>query len=391
MNKIILIRYGEIALKGNNKSNFESQLISEIKGAIYKLGKFKVTRAQSRIFVHPLGDVNIDEVVEVLKKIFGIVSLSLVDKTENRLDLIKEVALRQANLLIQNGKKTFKVNARRSDKSFELKSPEICNQIGEHILRNNENLSVDVHNPEFVIYIEVRENTYIYSEIINAVGGLPIGTNGKSTLLLSGGIDSPVAGFLLGKRGSEIDAVHFYSYPYTSERAKEKVIELTKIMAKYCGKINLYIVPFTEIQMQIYEKCNDELLTLIMRRVMMQISEKIAISNGSNALITGESLGQVASQTIHALHVTNVAVNMTVFRPLIGLDKIDIINIAQKIGTFETSILPYEDCCTVFVPKHPKTRPNLDKILIEEEKIKIDDLVQRAIEDTEVLHITRWN
>jgi thiamine biosynthesis protein ThiI len=269
-----------------------------------------------------------------------------------------------------------------------MDSLEISRDLGAHILKNVPELSVDVKNPQFILYVEVRDFTYIYSEIIPAVCGMPVGTNGKAMLLLSGGIDSPAAGWMIAKRGVEIDAVHYYSYPYTSERAKEKVIELAKILASYCYNINLHIVPFTDIQMEIYEKCPHEELTIIMRRIMMQIAEKIAEKTGSLALVTGESIGQVASQTIHSLAVTNAAVSMPVFKPLIGMDKNEVVNIAKKIGTYETSILPYEDCCTVFVAKHPVTRPKLDRIVLSESKLDLAGLMDKAIENTEVMTIT---
>ena len=387
--KLFLIRYGEIALKGHNKGAFEDKLIHNIRNSIYKLGKFKVSKSQSRIYVEPMSEINYKIVTERLSKIFGIVSLSIVDKVESDFELIKKTAIAQATKLYAEGGKTFKVESRRGDKSFQYDSQEINREIGHCVLENISGIKVDVHKPEFTIFIEVREESYVYSEIISCQGGMPTGTNGKATVLLSGGIDSPVAGYMIAKRGVEIDAVHFYSFPYTSERAKEKVVELTRILATYCGHVNLYVVPFTEIQLKIHEKCPDEQLTLIMRRIMMMISEKIALRETSNALITGESIGQVASQTIQSLHVTNAAVQLPVFRPLIGMDKVEIIDIARKIGTFETSILPYEDCCTIFVPKHPKTKPQLNKILLSETHLDIASLVEEAINNTELISVTR--
>lgn len=389
MDKIFLIRYGEIALKGLNKSAFEDKLISQIKNAIYKLGRFKVTKSQSRIYVEPITEVDYSGAVDALTRVFGIVSLSIVDKVESNFDAIKEKALEQTKKLFNNKNLTFKVESRRGDKKFPFSSPEISSKVGAHILDNIPEIKVDVHNPSFTIFIEVREQSYIYSEIIPGPGGMPIGTNGKATLLLSGGIDSPVAGYMIAKRGVVINAVHFYSFPYTSERAKDKVINLTKILAQYCGRVDLFVVPFTDIQLQIYEKCPDEQLTLIMRRIMMMITEKIAIREDSNALVTGESVGQVASQTIQSLQVTNVAVSLPVFRPLIGMDKVEIVDIAKRINTFETSILPYEDCCTVFVPKHPKTKPQLEKILMSEKHLDIEKLIENAINNTELINVTR--
>lgn len=389
MDKIFLIRYGEIALKGQNKSAFEDKLVTQIHNAINTLGKFKISKSQSRIYVEPLSAINYNDVTGALKKVFGIVSLSIVDKVETDFDVICDMAVQHAKILFDEGKKTFKVESRRGDKSFKYNSMELSAKVGECILNNIPQLKVDVHNPEFILFIEAREQSYIYSQIIPGTGGMPIGTNGKATLLLSGGIDSPVAGYMISKRGVSLDAVHFYSFPYTSERAKDKVIELSHILAGYCGKVNLFVVPFTDIQMQIYQKCPDEQLTLIMRRFMMKIAERIAQREGSNALITGESLGQVASQTIQSLHVTNAVVGMPVFRPLIGMDKVEIIDIASKIGTFETSILPYEDCCTVFVPKHPKTKPQIEKIILSESHLDVEGLINEAVNNTELIKVTR--
>ncbi|HOQ37157.1 MAG TPA: tRNA uracil 4-sulfurtransferase ThiI [Acetivibrio sp.] len=390
MKKVILIRYGEILLKGLNRSSFENKLISNIKRSVHKLGKVTVRKSQARIYIEPEEEnYNFDEAIQLLSKVFGIVSVSPVWKIDTDYNTIKEYSVKMVRDLVERkGYSTFKVETKRGNKQFPMDSPEISRDLGAHVLRNVPGLSVDVKNPHFILYVEVRDFTYIYSEIIPAVCGMPLGTNGKALLLLSGGIDSPAAGWMLAKRGVEIDAVHYYSYPYTSERAKEKVIELTKILASYCYSINLHIVPFTDIQMEIYEKCPHEELTIIMRRVMMQIAEKIANKTGSMALITGESVGQVASQTIQSLAVTNAAVSMPVFRPLIGMDKNEVVDIAKKIGTFETSILPYEDCCTVFVAKHPVTKPKLERIMLSESKLDIAGLIEKAIEDTEVITIT---
>lgn len=389
MRKVILVRYGEILLKGLNRPVFERKLIDNIKRALNPLGKVGVFKSQARIYVEPkIDDYDFDEAVNLLTKVFGIVSVSLVWKIETNYEVIKDKSIIMLkDLLARKGYKTFKVETKRGDKSFPMDSPEISRELGGYILENFPELSVDVKKPEFVFYVEVREFTYIYSEIIPAVCGMPIGTNGKAALLLSGGIDSPVAGWMIAKRGVELEAVHFYSYPYTSERAKEKVIELTKILSKFCNKINLHIVPFTDIQLEINEKCHQDQLTIIMRRVMMTIAERIAEKVGALALVTGESVGQVASQTIQSLYVTNSVVKMPVFRPLIGMDKNEVIDIARKIGTFETSILPYEDCCTVFVAKHPNTRPVLEKILASEQKANLEELINKAIENTEVMVI----
>ena len=387
MKKVILVRYGEILLKGLNRPVFENKLIDNIKRAIHALGKVGVFKSQARIYVEPqTEDYDFDEALGLLTKVFGIVSVSPVWKIETSYEVIKEKSLIMIkDLLDRKAYKTFKVETKRGDKSFPMDSPEISRELGGHILENFPELSVDVKKPEFIFYVEVREFTYIYSEIIPAVCGMPIGSNGKAALLLSGGIDSPVAGWMIAKRGVELEAVHFYSYPYTSERAKEKVIELTKILSRFCNKINLHIVPFTDIQLEINEKCPQDQLTIIMRRAMMTIAERIAEKVGALALVTGESVGQVASQTIQSLYVTNAVVKMPVFRPLIGMDKNEVIDIARKIDTFETSILPYEDCCTVFVAKHPNTKPVLEKILLSEKKANLEELINKAIENTEVL------
>ncbi|HOP99443.1 MAG TPA: tRNA uracil 4-sulfurtransferase ThiI [Acetivibrio clariflavus] len=389
MKKVILVRYGEILLKGLNRPLFEKKLIDNIKRAIYKLGKVEVSRSQARIYIEPQDEnYDFDEAIKLLTKVFGIVSVSPVWKIDTDFEVIKEKsAVMVKDLLLRKGYKTFKVETKRGDKKFPMDSPEISRELGAHILESFPQLSVEVKNPDFILYVEVREFTYIYSEIIPAVCGMPIGTNGKAVLLLSGGIDSPVAGWMIAKRGVEIEAVHFYSYPYTSERAKEKVIDLAKILAQYCPKIKLHIVPFTDIQLEIYEKCPQDQLTIIMRREMMIIAERIAEKIGALSLVTGESVGQVASQTMHSLYVTNSVVKMPVFRPLIGMDKNEVIEIARKIGTFETSILPYEDCCTVFVSKHPKTKPVLEKIILSEQKANLEELINKAIENTEVLVI----
>lgn len=391
MRKIILVRYGEIILKGLNRPIFEEKLVGNIKKMLYGMGRVEVSRSQARIYIEPEEeDYDFEGAVNRLKKVFGIVSVSPVLKIETDFELIKShsVALVR-DMASRKALKTFKVETKRGNKRFPMDSPQISAALGEDILENVPGLSVDVHNPDFILYTEVRDYTYIYSEIIPANGGLPIGTNGKAMLLLSGGIDSPVAGWMLGKRGVEIAAVHFHTYPYTSERAKDKVIELARIMSEYCFRIDLHIVPFTEIQLAINEKCPEDQLTIIMRRAMMVIAEKLARKTGALALITGESMGQVASQTIQSLAVTNAVVQMPVFRPLIGLDKNEVIEIARKIGTFETSILPYEDCCTVFVAKHPKTKPQLDRIMRSEERLGLEELIEKAVNETELLKVTR--
>jgi tRNA uracil 4-sulfurtransferase len=400
MKKVILVRYGEIILKGLNRPVFEEKLMGNIRKSLYGFGKINVIRSQARIYIEPFEEAfDFEGAVARLIKVFGIVSVSIVFKIPTEFEDIKQLSLELAKKQLQlrnisgaaeneQGIVSFKVEAKRGQKNFPMQSPEICMELGGYVLENLPALRVDVHKPDFKIYVEVRESTYMYCDIIPSNGGLPIGTNGRAMLLLSGGIDSPVAGWMMAKRGMEIEAVHFYSYPYTSERAKDKVIALARIMARYCYHINLHIVPFTEIQLEINEKCPEDQLTIIMRRAMMIISERIAVKNGAQALITGESLGQVASQTIQSLAVTNAVVQMPVFRPLIGMDKNEVIDIARKIDTFETSILPYEDCCTVFVAKHPKTKPKLDEILKLEAAFSLDEMIEKAIKDTESMTIT---
>ncbi len=406
MKKVILVRYGEIILKGLNRPVFEDKLMGNIKKALYGLGKISVIRSQARIYIEPVEEsYDFDTAIGKLVHVFGIVSVSIVLKIASDFEEIKKYSLELAKehvdklsmsagrrsqrnhcdeLQSSPGSVSFKVEAKRGDKHFPMQSPEICLELGGYLLDNIPALRVDVHKPDFIFYVEVRESSYIYCDIIPSYGGLPIGTNGKAILLLSGGIDSPVAGWMMAKRGMEIEAVHFYSYPYTSERAKDKVISLAKILARYCYRIKLHIVPFTEIQLEINEKCPEDQLTILMRRVMMKIAEKIALRNSAQALITGESLGQVASQTIQALAVTNASVAMPVFRPLIGMDKNEVIEIARKIDTFETSILPYEDCCTVFVAKHPKTKPKLEEIIKYEEALS-EEKIEKAVQETETI------
>ncbi|MBQ9737314.1 MAG: tRNA 4-thiouridine(8) synthase ThiI [Clostridia bacterium] len=383
---LILLKYGEIALKGLNKPLFERKLLDNIKSRLDRIGKFSVRRAQSTVYVEPLdGEANMQDALNILKKIFGIVNICPVIKCEKDMESIAKTAVECLKDLCPEGK-TFKVEAKREDKKFPLNSPQICMQLGGMILDADLGLRVDVHNPDITVNVEVRGDAFVYTEKIKGAGGMPVGTNGRATVLLSGGIDSPVAGYMIAKRGVELEAVHFHSHPYTSDRAKEKVIDLAKEMAAYCGKIRLHIVPFTEIQLAIIEKCPENYLTVIMRRIMMRIAERISASNSSAALITGESIGQVASQTMESLVCTDNAVNMPVFRPLIGMDKEEIVAISKKIETYETSILPYEDCCTIFVPKHPKTKPVLAEIIEAETALdNIEKMIEEAIADEEIL------
>jgi len=395
MNKVILVRYGEIILKGLNRRVFEDKLVTNIKKSLYGLGSVDIKRSQARIYIEPKDEgFDFDAAVKRLVNIFGIVSVSIAHKVVTDFEAIKKSALELMKSRIAKyknsteGSISFKVEAKRGYKLFPMQSPEICSELGGYLLENIPQLRVDVNQPDITVYVEVRESSYIYCDIIRSNGGLPVGTNGKAVLLLSGGIDSPVAGWMMAKRGMELVAVHFHSYPYTSERTKDKVIELAKILSRYCQRIKLYIVPFTDIQLEINDKCPEELMTVIMRRVMMKIAERIAIKNGAMALITGESLGQVASQTLHALNVTNSVVKMPVFRPLIGMDKNEVIEIARKIDTFETSILPYEDCCTVFVAKHPKTRPTVSEVEKSEIRLQIEEMIEKAINDAETMIVT---
>jgi thiamine biosynthesis protein ThiI len=389
MKKIILARCGEIMLKGLNRYYFENKLVSNIRKTLNELGKAKVSKSHGRIFIEPEDETfDIEKAIEKLSKVFGIVSVSPVLCINNDFEEIKKYSLYIAIRQIDKGVgTTFKVETKRANKEFYMNSPEINRELGAYLLSELPSLSVHVNNPSFIVSVEIRDFTYLFTEIIPSFGGLPVGSSGKAMLLLSGGIDSPVAGWMMAKRGIEMDAVHFYSYPYTGERSKEKVIELAKILSTYCYNINLHVVPFTDIQLEIADKCPHDQLTIIMRRIMMIIAERLAKSSGALALITGESLGQVASQTIQSLSVTNASVNMPVFRPLIGMDKNEVIEIARKINTYETSILPYEDCCTVFVAKHPETKPKLERILVSESNLDVEQLINKALEDIEVIKI----
>lgn len=390
MDRVILARIGEIALKGLNRCTFEQRLARNMKAALSDCGPCKVRWSQSRYFVEPESeDFQFDKAMEMLSGVFGLVSISPAYVTTSEYENISSLAKEVAAKAMQTGKEkyTFKIETKRGLKTFPMKSPEISAEIGGDLLEAFAGkLKVDVNNPDFILYIEVRENTYIYTEIIEAPGGMPTGSNGKGCLLISGGIDSPVAGYMIAKRGVSLCAVHFYSYPYTSERAKDKVLELAKIVGRYCGGVKVFVVPFTDIQLAIDEKCREELSTVIMRRSMMRIAERVARKSGCSALITGESVGQVASQTMQALYCTDSAADMPIFRPLIGMDKMEVVAIARKIGTFETSILPYEDCCTVFTPKHPKTRPSLSEILEEEKKADFLEMENEAFEGIETIY-----
>lgn len=385
---IILLKYGEISLKGLNRPMFEKQLLANVAKALAPLGKFSIRKSQSTVYVEPLGDdIDMQAATERLSKVFGIVNICPAAKCQKTIEDIERTTLECLSQIDLNGK-TFKVEAKREDKQFPMNSPQLCRHMGAVILKNTEGLSVDVHNPDILVQIEIRKEAFIFTQKVSGAGGMPVGTAGRAALLLSGGIDSPVAGWMISKRGVVLDAVHFHSHPYTSDRAKEKVIELAKIMTQYTGPIRLHVVPFTDIQLDIIDKCPKNYLTIIMRRLMMRIAEKIARESGAMALITGESIGQVASQTMESLVVTDNAVDMPVFRPCIGMDKEEIVTISKKIDTYETSILPYEDCCTIFVPKHPKTKPSIAEIQ-EAEKLLTDPegMMEKAIQDREIIDL----
>ncbi|MFA7636191.1 MAG: tRNA uracil 4-sulfurtransferase ThiI [Monoglobales bacterium] len=386
MNEIILIKIGELILKGNNRSRFEDRLIMNIKHSLRGIGSYKIWKSQGTMYVQPRDENSpILPAIEKIKKVFGITQISRAYLADKDMGDIYRVIVEKLAGSLSNGK-TFKVEAKRADKRFPLKSPEICRDAGGVILKNFPNLSVDVKNPEITVVVDVRgEYAYIYCDKIPGAGGIPTGMGGKGLLLLSGGIDSPVAGWLMAKRGVELEAINFFSYPYTSERAKEKVIALAEILQEYAGKMPLHIAPFTEIQMEIKDKCPSEQLTIIMRRFMNRISQRVAEKVGAKVLITGESLGQVASQTMQSMVVTSEVATIPILRPLVGLDKVEIISYARRIGSFETSILPYEDCCTLFVPKRPDINPKLDRILESEAKLDVEGLVNMSVEGIEII------
>lgn len=382
MKEVLLIKNGELALKGLNRGTFEDILVKNMKRRLMNnVGKFRFTKSQSTIIAEPCeDDLDFDEAVETLKKVFGIAAFSRAAVAEKDFENIKNVTLDYLGDELRSVK-TFKVNAKRSDKRFPMTSPEICREVGAHLLRNIKTLSVDVHNPDIIVTVEVRDNNvFIHGNQIKGAGGMPVGSGGRVALLVSGGIDSPVAGYMMSKRGLQLTAIHFAAPPYTSQRAEMKVRDLVSIVAKYSGRVNFAIVNFTEIQETIKEKCPEDLFTIIMRRLMMKIAVRLAERDACGALVTGESLGQVASQTLGAIACTDAAVNMPVFRPLIGMDKDEIITVSRKIGAFETSILPYEDCCTVFTPKHPRTRPTLEQIEEAESAVDFSEMIERAIE-----------
>lgn len=388
---VFLLRYGELHLKGLNRPHFEKLQKQAIARAIGPYDGARVERGQGRFFVTGIRDEDEAAAGRALARVFGLHSISPareVEKTED-LQAVKEMAAQEASeYLADNGLEsaTFKVEAKRADKRFPMRSMDVARDVGGYVLENVPGLTVDVHNPDFRIYVEIREKCWVYSKIIPGAGGLPQRSSGRGLVLLSGGIDSPVAAYEMARRGLELNAVHFHSFPFTSEAAKDKVIRLARIVARYAGRIYLHIVPLTEIQTRIHEECPPEMMVLITRRFMMRIAERVAKANECQAIITGENLGQVASQTIESITVTDSVVqSMPVFRPLIALDKLDIIGKAEKIGTYATSIEPYEDCCTVFVPKHPMTRPNEERVAEAERILPIDALVAGALEGSELI------
>jgi len=381
MRELLLVRYGEVFLKGQNRPFFLRKLVDHVREAVSGVGG-RVFLSDGRIYVSDFTDM--DKCIRRVTRVFGIHSVSPAVEMEKD-DF--EAICAQAARMMEPLSGTFKVLARRSDKRYPLDSPAIMREAGGYVLEHVPHLCVDVNHPDHELMIEIRKHAYLSVDKILAVGGMPMGTNGKACLLLSGGIDSPVAGFMIAKRGVELCCVHYHSFPYTSERAREKVLELARELSEYCGKMRVHVVPFTEIQLKIHELCPENFTTLIMRRYMMRIAERLARADGAQALITGESVGQVASQTMEALGCTDEVVGMPVFRPLIGMDKSEIIERAERIGTFETSSLPYEDCCTVFTPKHPATHPRVELVRKAEEALDSEALIEAAIAGTEVIEV----
>ena len=384
-----LIKYAEIGTKGKNRFMFEDALIKQIRFALREVdGSFEVTKESGRIYVTAEGDYDYDDTIEALKRVFGIADICPMVQIDDRdYENLKKHVVEYMDKVYPDKNLTFKVVARRGDKRYPVSSDQINRDMGEAILEAFPQMRVDVHNPDVLLRVEIRQKVNIFSLMIPGPGGMPVGTNGKAMLLLSGGIDSPVAGYMIAKRGVKIDAVYFHAPPYTSDRAKQKVVDLAKLVARYSGPMDLHVVNFTDIQLYIYEKCPHEELTIIMRCYMMRIAQAIAEKNGAIGLITGESIGQVASQTLQSLAATNEVCTMPVYRPVIGFDKQEIVDVSEKIGTYETSIQPFEDCCTIFVAKHPVTKPNINVIRNSERHLeeKIDELVKTALETTEVI------
>ena len=388
MKEIILCKYGEIVLKGANRKYFEDTLVKEMRYRASNFGKFSITNIQSTMTIEPQDDFcDLDGMFESAKRLFGIAAVSRAAVAEKSMEDIMAIAKSYIPAFLE-GKRTFKVEAKRSDKTFPLSSPEISREVGGAILSAMPRMRVDVHHPDVTVRVEVRERAaYIHAGQELGAGGLPVGTNGKGLLLLSGGIDSPVAGWMMAKRGVRLEAVYFESIPYTSEQARQKVLDLAALVARWAGSIMVHVVSLTKIQEELVRNCDEDYFTLLLRRYMMQIANMVAEKQGCQALITGESLGQVASQTMHALNVTNAIAKYPVFRPVIGMDKEEIVQIARRIDTFETSILPFEDCCTVFTPRHPKTKPVPEKVEEQERKLPFDELCREAFESAQTFYI----
>ncbi|MBR1528489.1 MAG: tRNA 4-thiouridine(8) synthase ThiI [Oscillospiraceae bacterium] len=385
MKEIVLVKYGEMALKGQNKSSFEDILFKNIKFRLKSVGKFKYSSAQSTIYIEPDEEtIDLDEVISKLQKVFGIAAICRACVCEKDFADIQAKTVEYLRETLEDAK-SFKVEAKRADKKFPMKSPEICMELGGTICEAFPEIAVDVHHPEVTVIVEIRDtNAYVHAGRIKGAGGLPVGSSGKALLLLSGGIDSPVAGYMMAKRGVRVSAIHFVSPPYTSDRARIKVEQLCEKLTPYCGDIHFYCVPFTEIQEELKRRCPEEYFTILMRRLMMIIAQEIAKKEEALALITGESVGQVASQTMQAMVCTDAVCKVPVFRPLIGMDKTEIIEISRKIDTFDISVQPYEDCCTVFTPRHPKIRPQLEAVEKAQEKGDFDSMIAQAVQDTEL-------
>ena len=385
MNEVLLLKCGELVLKGLNRGRFEDKLLAIVRRRLAHLGQYEVYAIQSTLYVEPREGAPVDQALEVCRKVFGVVAVCRAAVCDKNMEAICKTAVEYLKDTMERSA-TFRCQAKRSDKKFPLKSPEIARDVGGALLAAYPHLKVQMEGAQTEVHIEVRDkNAFVYAQRIKGAGGMPTGSNGKALLLLSGGIDSPVAGYMMAKRGLELEAVHFFSYPYTSEQAKEKALDLARLLSEYCGRVRVHAVPFTEIQDQIRRNCQQDLFTVLMRRFMMKIAERVARRQGCGALITGESLGQVASQTMEAIGVTNAACSLPVLRPVVGMDKEEIVAISRQIGAFETSILPYEDCCTVFTPRHPQTKPKLEAVLAEEQKLDAEALIQQAIDGIETI------
>ena len=388
MNDILLLKLGEIVLKGLNRKSFEQKLMGNIRRRLVPIGKFKVSCMQSTVYVEALEEgADMDAAFEAVQKVFGVVKISRAAACEKDKDAIARLAIDYLREDMRRAK-SFKVESKRSDKSFPMTSIQLSQYVGGELAEAYPNCAVDVHEPELIVNLEIRDlAAYVHAQPVNGAGGMPVGSNGVAVTLLSGGIDSPVSTYMIARRGVRLIPVHFFSFPYTSQQAKEKVIELTKLLTAWCGRMTLEVVPFTHIQEEIRDKCPEEYFTLIMRRFMMRIAERIALSNGAKAIVTGENLGQVASQTMEAMATTQAVLKLPVLQPLIGMDKEEIVQMSRKIGTFDTSILPYEDCCTVFTPRHPRTRPSVAEVETAESALDVEALVEEALQGIERIRL----